>query len=582
MSPQKKDHTGSGAAIAGAGGTTAAAGLAGGGIPGVKSKAIMADVKDASNRRGKAKAATNAYRGGEFGYRHNAHHTFNVFGINPELKDDTTKSHYKHGFDVGRKAGEAKIIPHLQVARRASNAALVGGAGLTAYGVHRATKKEPVKKRDNDRQLKGASGAALGVGGTVAAGSVGTARVLERQGRKWSKQAVGNLEDARKIAPNAGGHVVNPLPDKVKNKRVPDIGAEKGSTLVGNTGLAGKTAAEAHEVGRLRGEHGQARYFAATYGGAAKLARKARNPALAVAGLGGGGLAVAHHKDKGGKVFKKRLMSDAEIKRRKRAQGHLSQAGGAIGLAALGGTLAASRTGRNTLRKIPALQSKVRAPKPLDPERDKIQGVTTPLLATGAGLGGIGSFNFASYTNAESRKRTMNQPVKKQYQAPLEMGYYGEEGHPVTLPPIEVPIEKAWSPSAGNFDSERSRQKRSKAYQGGALVGAGAAGAYAGHHGMKAVHQGSKVKSKEMAEVHERVNSAKQPYKIALGSQGESAVPLKHLKPALKHGGKAAAGVAVVAGAAGAHRKLKRKQTGDWSPYAKRDVVSAFGIDHAH
>ena len=42
------------------------------------------------------------------------------------------------------------------------------------------------------------------------------------------------------------------------------------------------------------------------------------------------------------------MMSDAEIKRRKRVQGHVSQATGALGLAALGGTLAASRGGRTS------------------------------------------------------------------------------------------------------------------------------------------------------------------------------------------------------------------------------------------
>src|SRR5678815_4370214 len=133
-----------------------------------------------------------------------------------------------------------------------------------------------------------------------------------------------------------------------------------------------------------------------------------------------------------------RLMSDAEIKRRKRVQGHVSQATGALGLAALGGTLAASRGGRNTLRKIPALQSKIKKPPPLDPKRDKIKGAVTPVLATSAGLGGIGSFNFAAYTNAESRKRQQKKPVVKSMG--IQMGHYGEEGRPLR----KEEIEKAW------------------------------------------------------------------------------------------------------------------------------------------
>lgn len=101
----------------------------------------------------------------------------------------------------------------------------------------------------------------------------------------------------------------------------------------------------------------------------------------------------------------KKLMSDAEMRRRKKIQGTISQTTGALGLAALGGTLAASRGGRNTLRKIPRLKTKIKAPPPKDPDRDKIKGATVPILATSAGLGGAGSFNFAAYTNAESRKR---------------------------------------------------------------------------------------------------------------------------------------------------------------------------------
>jgi hypothetical protein len=83
-----------------------------------------------------------------------------------------------------------------------------------------------------------------------------------------------------------------------------------------------------------------------------------------------------------------------------------------------------------------------------------------------------------------------------------------------------------------------------------------------------------------MADVHDRINSAGKSYKIALGSQGEKAIPTAGLKMAGQHGGKALAGAAAVAGAAGVHHALKRKQQGSWQPYAKRDAVSAFGVDH--
>lgn len=278
-----------------------------------------------------------------------------------------------------------------------------------------------------------------------------------------------------------------------------------------------------------------------------------------------------------------KLMSDAELRRRKRLQGHLSQTTGTLGLAALGGTLAASRGGRTALRKIPQLERRIKAPAPKDPDRDKIKGAVTPVLATSAGLGGLGAFNFAAYTNAESRKRQQlapKKPVRKGMDMPIEMGHYGEEGRPVLPTMIEAEIEKAWTPVASNFNSERSRQKRGKAYEGAALVGAGAGGAYTAHHGMHAAHAAGKVKPQEMTPVLERTNKAGQKYKIGLGSQGEAAIPVKSLKALKSHGGKALAGAAAVGAAAGAHSALKRKRHGSWQPYAKRSTISAFGVDH--
>ena len=253
-----------------------------------------------SRHRGGARrqgAATRAYRGGEFGYRTNAHHTFKTFGLGGERGDDTRAGHFKHGVKAGKIKSENKIIPHLKVARRLSNVALLGGAGLTAYGVHRA-KSRPVAKADSNRRRREYSGAALGVGGTVAAGSVGGARVLEHQGRRWSGRAARDLDAAHRIVPNMGGHLVNPHPDRVKNRRVPDIAPARSNTRVQNDKgiLSGKSKAQAHAAGRLRGSAAQARYFAGTYGGVAHVARKVRNPALALAGAGGGGLLMSRRK----------------------------------------------------------------------------------------------------------------------------------------------------------------------------------------------------------------------------------------------------------------------------------------------
>lgn len=264
-----------------------------------------------------------------------------------------------------------------------------------------------------------------------------------------------------------------------------------------------------------------------------------------------------------------RLMSDAEIRRRKKVQGHVSQATGALGLGALAGTLAASRGGRTTLRKIPALKDKIAAPKPLKPDRDRIKGAVTPVLATSAGLGGAGAFNFASYTGAESRKR--KQAVVKSMG--VEMGFYGEEGH-------QGVIEKAWESTASTFDSEGSRKKRSKSYESGALVGAGAAGTYAGYQGKRGVHHARKIKSAEMAPTEIKVNSQKKAYKVAPTANALQALPKEPVMRALKHGGKAAAGAAAAGAAIGAHKAIRRKRKSSWEPYAKRDTTSAFGVDH--
>jgi hypothetical protein len=106
----------------------------------------------------------------------------------------------------------------------------------------------------------------------------------------------------------------------------------------------------------------------------------------------------------------KRIMSDAEIRRRKKAQGTISHATGTLGLTALGGTLLATKTGSKGTKAAFKLVGRKR-PKALKPKNIK-RGIA-PILATGAGIGGAGSFNFAAYTNAESRKRKMATPVKK-------------------------------------------------------------------------------------------------------------------------------------------------------------------------
>ena len=184
----------------------------------------------------------------------------------------------------------------------------------------------------------------------------------------------------------------------------------------------------------------------------------------------------------------------------------------------------------------------------------------------------------------------------------MDMGYFGEEGHPLKLPEIEVPIEKAWEPSAGKFDSEKSRGKRAKAYEAGAYGVAGAGAGVAGHQGYKAGKEATKLKGalkgEQMAPLKERkmrTGGGSKMKRLGVSPDPakpghilhETAIPKKGIDVAAKvgeHGGRAAGAAALAGGALYAAHKIKEKSKsgGSWAPYAKRDAVSAFGIDHSH
>jgi hypothetical protein len=178
----------------------------------------------------------------------------------------------------------------------------------------------------------------------------------------------------------------------------------------------------------------------------------------------------------------------------------------------------------------------------------------------------------------------------------MDMGYFGEEGRPLTHKEIEAEIEKAWTPSASNFDSERDRHKRSVAYDAASLGVAGVGGAYAGHHGVQAVKHARKIKGVNVraSRMNETEVTTKKKNRttgevveskhnrVAPVSEGKifRAVGTKHFRPTAIHGAKAAAGAAVLGGALGAGAYARKKHASDWQPYAKRDSVSAFGVDH--
>jgi hypothetical protein len=310
MALKKKDHSASGATIAAGGATAAGAGVLGGGIPGTRANADkLASWKASGSGEGfkgrvstaRAKAPTvRALPGGVFGYRTSAHR-----GFNTEVKADearhagtttTRVNHFQRGKHWGKVKPEEDIIRHLKVGRAGATAALVGGTGAAVYGVKRMQGKQPVKKsqRDSDKF----HGALLGGGSAAAATSVGGARLLEHQGRKWSTRSATSLHEAGKIVPNMAGYTSGPHPKG--NPRVPDVSPRVGDTKIVNEHkriLAGKSKKQVEAAGRLRGDATQARYFAGVYGKTALQARKVRNPALAAAGVGAAGLALSRKKE---------------------------------------------------------------------------------------------------------------------------------------------------------------------------------------------------------------------------------------------------------------------------------------------
>jgi hypothetical protein len=97
----------------------------------------------------------------------------------------------------------------------------------------------------------------------------------------------------------------------------------------------------------------------------------------------------------------KPVLSDAQINRRKKLQARISQTTGGLGLASAG-AFAAGRLGGTGKY---ALKAQKVAPGLKRINTEKANTVALGTSVTGGALGGAGSFNFARYTDSESRKR---------------------------------------------------------------------------------------------------------------------------------------------------------------------------------
>lgn len=226
-------------------------------------------------------------------------------------------------------------------------------------------------------------------------------------------------------------------------------------------------------------------------------------------------------------------LTPTQIKRKKTIQGRISQTTGTLGLASLGAF---------TASKLPKSQRAVKlVPKLKKINSRKAETAALGLSTTGAGIGGVGSYNFAAYTKAEGEKK-----IKKNVEEVTAMEpVYGEEG-----------IAKNWSATGPIHSSEYKRTKRAKAYEVGAWGSAAAASVGSLHQ----LHQGTK-----MADAAQKARGGTRAAKQVLSRKATGRGVL--LGAAALGGGSAAEAIG-----------HKRKST--WQPYAKRDSVSAFGVDH--
>lgn len=432
-----KDNTARDAAITGGGAVVAGTGLAAGGIPGARPKVKhfvdlkLADKgpKESAKTLARHPGVVRAFHGGALGFRHNAH-AGGLYGFKQKATEEAWKGAAKDSHEAFfRGRGEGKIVPEVKIMRhlKGGKAAAAGAlaTGSAAVGYSRADgrpkKRTKVKKSRRSDQY---NGALIGTGISGAGVSHGGSKLLGSQSRKWSKQAARNIDRAGDLVPNIAGRARGTHTPKVTDRAI----RRNPHTF---EGVHHETAQEA---GRLRGAAVQQAHFAEVYRDTGKMVGRLRNPSLVAAGAGAGGLAISRKKKKKDKVHKSGfgvdhvekskklapLMSDAEIRRRKKVQGGTSRATSTLGLTALGLTAATispktyGTVGRAVKSPIKSTRGAYRKVKTMsgDERRKAVRGATVPIMAVSGGIGGVGGYNFARYTEAEARKRTQ---VKKDH-----------------------------------------------------------------------------------------------------------------------------------------------------------------------
>lgn len=538
---RKKKET-SGATIAGAGATAAGVGAIAGGVPGKEadlSRINFGKPKNAKDLvRSKAEVGRQMGRSGILGFRSKVHQG-GLYGFNQaKTKDEWSgpakdaKTAFKHGRNAGKIDPEVRVLRHMAGGRKASNAVALGGAGAVAYGLGK--EKKTVKKAWSEKK----KGEALqGAGASGAAISAGGGALLSSQKRKWAKEASRNIDDAGKIAPNTAGRRKGRTP----GRRTMDPSVTDGA-IVRNKLLNGVNVEGARKVGELRGNAAQARHFSHVYGNAGK-----------VVALGGGAASVAAYRAGKKKVEKSadpfnvtkaRAMSDAELRRRKKAQGAISRTTATLGLTGLGLLGAAKATGSKPGFLKPVAKPITRAMNRANMTTEQIKGAAQNTSVVAGGIGGAGGYNFASYTSAEAKKRGPRQPPKNS-------------------------VKKNWTPSTNQYDPEKNRAKRAGHYETASSAAAiGAGGAAVGYT----------VRSQKEAGRADRANDALDAARKGKKNlQGLKTQVKFHEKKAKLMGRKAtkATGIAVGASAAGLGVDQWRKRE-----FGKSEGTSAFGVVH--
>ena len=269
-------------AAQGAAATGITAGLVAGGIPGTKPDADqLANIRQGTSVKQRAKALVDASKGGIFGYREQAHKQAKrefTRGKRQHTDKTTKANHFWRGRNNGKIPPEKKVIQHMKGARKVSNAALLGSGALMGYTV--------LDKADNAKERKDNSGkwaALAGAGGVATVGTVAGAPALNRQSKKYAKMRDKQYERAQKHVPRLTADVKdNDLKDPNIRSRV----------------FANASREQAEAAGRARGKATQYDYFRRAYRANGKWIGRLRAPAAALTAAGAAGTVASGTKDK--------------------------------------------------------------------------------------------------------------------------------------------------------------------------------------------------------------------------------------------------------------------------------------------